>query len=380
MRKVLLILGILILLVFLTSTSFSQARLKYKFTATTGTYTEITDGSTFSWFGTADSGYSSAVSIGFTFNYNGFNYDSFQVTTNGFLRLGTGLANSPQVNDLGGITRRILAPLWDDLAAPAFGNITYKLEGDPGSRVLTVQWKDMRWVKTATTSAINFQVKLYEGTNTIEFVYGPGTVGGLSTDRTASIGLNDETAISVADRATGTFLSINIGGTLAARVYHQTMSLEFDKISIFPPNGTIFRFEPVTTISPLSGTYTVGGTAPDFATLSDAAMALNIHGVNGPVTLLVRPGTYDDIFHLINVAGTSPTNTITVTKESGEVTISPRNGSYTTTAPLVLSGDAIIRLDGTQYVTIDGLKLTNNPDNTNDQLRFDVGVFLAHSA
>ena len=43
---------------------------------------------------------------------------------------------------------------------------------------------------------------------------------------------------------------------------------------------------------PLTGNYTVGGNAPDFATLQDAAHALFINGMSGPVNINIRPGTY----------------------------------------------------------------------------------------
>ncbi|RMG94892.1 MAG: hypothetical protein D6706_13045, partial [Chloroflexi bacterium] len=45
---------------------------------------------------------------------------------------------------------------------------------------------------------------------------------------------------------------------------------------------------------PLSGDYTIGGSNPDFATISDAVNALLTDGVAGPVNLNIRPGTYEE--------------------------------------------------------------------------------------
>ena len=45
---------------------------------------------------------------------------------------------------------------------------------------------------------------------------------------------------------------------------------------------------------PLSGNYTIGGSNPDFATISDAVNALLTDGVAGPVNLNIRPGTYEE--------------------------------------------------------------------------------------
>jgi PKD repeat protein len=40
------------------------------------------------------------------------------------------------------------------------------------------------------------------------------------------------------------------------------------------------------------GTYTIGGTSPDYNTVADAQSAMNSLGVSGPITFLIRPGTY----------------------------------------------------------------------------------------
>ncbi|MCB0482264.1 MAG: right-handed parallel beta-helix repeat-containing protein, partial [Flavobacteriales bacterium] len=62
----------------------------------------------------------------------------------------------------------------------------------------------------------------------------------------------------------------------------------------------------------MTGTYTVGGTSPDYSTLSSAFMALNSNGVCGPVILNVRGGTYYGSMSVPSVPGSSTTNTITV--------------------------------------------------------------------
>ena len=43
---------------------------------------------------------------------------------------------------------------------------------------------------------------------------------------------------------------------------------------------------------PLNGSYTIGGNSPDFVTLQEAANALKVNGVSGPVNFNIRPGTY----------------------------------------------------------------------------------------
>jgi len=69
---------------------------------------------------------------------------------------------------------------------------------------------------------------------------------------------------------------------------------------------------------PLSGSYTIGGNTPDFATLQDASDALNVNGISSPIFFNIRPGVYmenggnnsvlilDDV-----VTGLSETNRVT---------------------------------------------------------------------
>ena len=69
---------------------------------------------------------------------------------------------------------------------------------------------------------------------------------------------------------------------------------------------------------PLSGEFTVGGSAPNFTTLQDAADALKSRGVSGPVTFNIRPGIYmrdgglSSVMVLDSIiAGISPINRMT---------------------------------------------------------------------
>lgn len=353
-------------------------KLNYQLGVSTVLFSQITGANAFTWNTTTanDEEYSTPTNIGFTFSYCGTNYDQFQVSTNGFLRFGTGLISATATDALNGTLRQILAPLWDDLKVSATAtDITYRMYGTAPNRFLVVEWKNVFWNKNAATANAEFQIVLYENGNKIEFCYGNM---GTPNAGVASIGLVDVTPINVAGQATGTFLSINVGGSVGARVYHQTMGLPFNSIANAPSINTVFTFTPVA-INPMSGTYTVGGTSPDFNTPSDAAMMLNIRGINAPVTLNIRPAVYDDIFHLINVSGTSETNTITVKNESGVVTFTPKNGNTATTAPSATSGDAMIRLDGTKYCTFDGLTLIEGAQTTTT-LKFDAGFVLANSA
>lgn len=68
----------------------------------------------------------------------------------------------------------------------------------------------------------------------------------------------------------------------------------------------------------LSGIYTIGGSSPDFLTLSAAVSSLNSNGVSGPVVFNIRNGIYNESVALDSIAGVTSQNTITFQSESGD--------------------------------------------------------------
>jgi PKD repeat protein len=103
----------------------------------------------------------------------------------------------------------------------------------------------------------------------------------------------------------------------------------------------------------LSGSFTIGGTSPSYATFTAAANDLNAYGVCGPVTFTIAPGTYAEKLTLTAIAGTSATNTITF----DGVDSSTRILTYSETTSAANIG--VISLMGASYVTIKNLKIAN---------------------
>jgi hypothetical protein len=224
-----------------------HAQLNYSFSAVSGSYTS--NSSPTNLHGSnIDDALSSSTAIGFTFQYGCTNYTQFKASSNGVMFLGTAAGASNAFNDLDGSSDRLaLAPLWDDMATDGSGSVNYKLTGTSPNRVLTVEWKQMLWTYSASTWAISFQVKLYETTNVIEFVYSRnGTAGGnVSSGASASIGISG-TALT-------DFYSLNGVGASPTAVY----GTETSNLSTKPASGQVYRFTPVQ----CSGTPAGGTTA-----------------------------------------------------------------------------------------------------------------------
>ncbi len=101
------------------------------------------------------------------------------------------------------------------------------------------------------------------------------------------------------------------------------------------------------TLTPsLMGTYTIGGTSPDFPSFSDAVSVLNAVGVCGAVTFKVRDGLYSESVSIGQIAGASAMNPIIFESESGDSSLVTLTNGATT-----FEDNYTLRLDGSDYVT-----------------------------
>ena len=121
-----------------------------------------------------------------------------------------------------------------------------------------------------------------------------------------------------------------------------------------------FLFPGSLLAQPLNGSYTIGGSTPDYATLTTAVTALINNGVNGPVSFNIASGTYTEHVSIPVITGASATNTITFQSASldSSTTIIRYNASNEST-------NYVFELDGANYIRI--LYLTLQAQNTSYQ-------------
>ena len=117
----------------------------------------------------------------------------------------------------------------------------------------------------------------------------------------------------------------------------------------------------------LSGTYTIDKTLPssisNYTSFTAFANDLNLKGVCGPVIANVANGPYTEQVSFGQVNGVSGVNTITLNGNGQELNFAP-----------TLSDRHIIKLNGTDYMTINNLKVTGTDPN------YGWGIFLTNSA
>lgn len=114
--------------------------------------------------------------LSFNFTYNTRRVTSLIPTTNGTIGFGAipyqGANTLVAYNNLMAGVRsgvEFLSPFGTDLNS-SLGDVSYQVTGAAGTKVLTIQYRDFRF-NAGTQRAIDFQVKLYEAGNIIEYQY-----------------------------------------------------------------------------------------------------------------------------------------------------------------------------------------------------------------
>lgn len=222
MKRILILLGITALL------THSKAQLNYNFTATSGVFTPLTGGTPTFTNNTADDVLSSAITLPFTFYYNCQPYTQIKISSNGWLTFDMSKTTSLFTNNLSG-TSLIIAPLWDDLQCT--NDVRCQTSGTFPNRIFTIEWLNMEWNYAANTAVISFQVKLYETSNRIEFIYRDENSNNVYNG-SASIGLSG---------AVGQFLSLN--NTWPSPTPSSTS--ETTSLNTEPATGQVYRWDPI---------------------------------------------------------------------------------------------------------------------------------------
>jgi hypothetical protein len=227
---------ILLFVILCFGNSFAQT---YSFSQTTGTYSPLSGATTVTtaapWFYAT----SFNVPIGFTFNFMGTNYSNITVEGSGFTIF------DPNYYYL-------ILPYGVQLQSKGTsGNnspIAYKTEGVSPNRIAKIQWMNAGFLYD-TTQTVNFQLWLYETSNTIEVHIGytsisnPATVFQSNGSDGPVVSISKWTSISNCN--TGIAL-INAPAVANAFNMSGNISIFSNSLNAPPVNGTIYSFTPNT--------------------------------------------------------------------------------------------------------------------------------------
>lgn len=152
-----------------------------------------------------DDNASAVTNIGFNFVLYGSAFTQFSANSNGLIQLGgTVVAGAGYLASGGSVASPRLGALVADLRTGAAGKVHYKLVGTAPNRCLVVEFLNMSitYVASPGSNDGTYQVRLYESTGVIEYVYGSMYKNNSNTTSTAintgfSVGTAANTLASV---------------------------------------------------------------------------------------------------------------------------------------------------------------------------------------
>ncbi|WP_170865248.1 beta strand repeat-containing protein [Hymenobacter psychrotolerans] len=248
---------------------------------------------------------------------------------------------------MGTTSRPLVAPLWDDLDGKAtVGGVTnssranYSTTGSAPNRIFTFEWKNWEWNWNSTSPVVSFQVKLYEGTNVVQFVYQPESAAVASGS--ASVGLSGVSS--------GQFLSLNNLSAAATT----SSTTETTSISTKPAAGQTYTFTPPSCAAPTAaGTNTVTSTSANVtftASASATSYTVTYTPAGGTATTVTPAPTASPVA----LTGLTPGTTYAVSIVSncaGGLTSSALTTSFTTLSPPPANDDCANAISLTSAVT-----------------------------
>jgi len=176
--------------------SFTPAVTTSGYTVTSTTGASIVPGTTDSG-NHADDG-TTSISLPFTYNFYGINYNSASLCSNGNIQFNT--VNTAYVNACLAATgfSDAIYPHWDDLRTdtPAGTGIFTSTTGVPPNRIFNIEWRASYY---SSGLALNFEVRLYEGQQRLDVIYGNLNGNGSS----ATVGIQHGTSFTQYECNTG---------------------------------------------------------------------------------------------------------------------------------------------------------------------------------
>ena len=198
---------LLMVMVALTAIPGMRAwsQFDYSFTAGTGEEIDLDAAGWTSVFGATEgargqSGSSRQFDLPFTFIFDEKEYNQVWITPMGVIALGDNQFNSTGNNDLTASGRPVIAPFWEQMRHPSRnsgrdGNGASTVISTVGSapfRIFVVDYMQLAFGWNNGPTRASFQIRLYEGSNKIEFYYSemdPYSDWGIEVSTSASIGI-----------------------------------------------------------------------------------------------------------------------------------------------------------------------------------------------
>ncbi|WEK68367.1 MAG: fibronectin type III domain-containing protein [Candidatus Chryseobacterium colombiense] len=303
----------------------------YSFVKSSGTYTALTaptvlEAATANTLAGSLDNNVYPVTIPFNFSFNGVNYSSLNVSTNGFLTFGTTAPSTSEYSPISSTTAYsgAVSAFGGDLNSVfnlggATGSISWKVVGTAPNREVVVQWADFRPAYTTTTTSaysFSFQIRLRETTNTIAVVYKGGSylVGSTSASGTRQVGLRGTSNADFNNRTNST--SVLYSNATAGTTNSSTQSFNTTAATPgMPTDGLTYTWTPPTCFAPTN--------------LTSSAITATSGSVSWTAPSSAPGSGYDIYYTTSTTAPTSSTTPSQMVFTGTSVTLSPLSPNTT---------------------------------------------------
>ncbi len=126
-------------------------------------------------------------------------------------------------------------------AVDSMSNVSYAITGEPGARVLTAQWHNIRLVNGPDDSYLNYQIRLYQATGVVEVHMGPNS--GSAMDFTDASGPNCGVFHSP-QNFSGCYGKLWVEQDANSPTLDSLPNYDFDALHNLPAPNTLYRFTP----------------------------------------------------------------------------------------------------------------------------------------
>lgn len=241
-----------------SSMGWGQSTANYAFTTNAtgslaldmnGNVVDMTTGTTQLVASDLDDASSSVTNIGFNFYFYGNLFTQFSTSSNGLMQLGTSApSTSTYVISSGSVSSPRIGAFTADLKTGINGKVHFKVVGSAPNRCLVVEFSNMSltYVGTPGSNDGTYQVRLYESSGVLEYVYG-SMFRNSSTTTEASINLGfsvGTTSNTTASITTSTNIVSN-GATFNVNSYTKNQNIT-DLHSTTNGSRRVYKFTPPT--------------------------------------------------------------------------------------------------------------------------------------
>lgn len=305
----------------------------------------------------SDQGVSAVNNIGFDLYFMGNKFTQFSTSANGLLQLGSSaVSGSTYVASGGTATLPVISAFAGDLQTGSSGKIHYKVIGSAPNRCLVVEYLNMNlyYASAVYGNDATFQVRLYETSGVLEFVYGTvavSSITGSPSDYSPSIGFSTGATANLFSYVT---ISTNTATTTGTFTDNPNSAVGLITNLNSSANGLrrVYKFTPPLAVN--------SPTTLTFTSVASTTTTVNwVDNSTGEYSFLVTRAT-DNTFtsNVVTTLVASTTNAATGTAYSSSQTGLNPSTIYYYKVQALNEGQASSSLSGSQATSASGTSVT----------------------